>query len=157
MSKYLKIYSPQIENKHIQIRTLGRSTREIIAHPDAFAVIPHTLIDNAVKYSPKGGIIDVLIEDENDHIKFEVSSFGPRIKEEEHEKIFGAFYRGEAAKKQEEEGAGYGLYISQLVAKQHLGSAIYYKQESAQKPKFGHWTTFGIKIPLQPLAQTLLM
>ena len=146
---YCKIYSPLCDIKGVIIELLGKSFNEIVANPEAVAVIAPTLIDNAVKYSPRSGKIRVFIQDTFDGVDFEISSYGPRIKVEEEQRIFEPFYRGEAAIKQEEEGAGYGLYVSQLVAKNHLGTEIKVEQEKAQKAKFGHYTKFSIKLPLK--------
>lgn len=155
--KYRRIYTPYIQKKKIDLQLIGQSYHDIIAHPDAVAVIPHTFIDNAIKYSPKQGegIIKITVQDQTDYIDFSVASYGPRILPDEKDRIFQPFYRGIAAKKQEEEGAGYGLYISQLIAKEHLGSLIHFEQDETQKPRLGHWTIFSIKIPLKAKILTL--
>lgn len=147
--KYRRIYTSHILNKNITLDIKGASHHDIIAHPLAVSVIPHTFLDNAIKYSLKDGNILIDVHDEENCIKFSVSSYGPRILPGEEKKIFQPFYRGEAARHQEEEGAGYGLYVSQLIATQHLGSEIKVEQDSKQKPRFGHWTTFSIDIPLK--------
>ncbi|MFC1931177.1 sensor histidine kinase [Chloroflexota bacterium] len=149
VTKYRQLYYPKIEEKKIRVNLSGVSTHWIYAHPDAVGIIPHTFIDNAVKYSLSKGQIDIHVQDLDDCIDFSVSSYGPRIKDKERETIFQPFKRGEAATKQEEEGAGYGLYISQLVATTHLDSEIEVTQDPVQKPKSGHWTTFSIRIPLK--------
>jgi signal transduction histidine kinase len=147
--KYRRIYTSHIKNKNLTLDIKGNSYHEIIAHPLAVSVIPHTFLDNAIKYSLKDGYILIEVHDEKDYINFSVSSYGPRILRGEEKQIFYPFYRGEAARAQEEEGAGYGLYVSQLIAKEHLHSEIKVKQDPIQKPHFGHWTTFSIDIPLQ--------
>jgi signal transduction histidine kinase len=157
--KYRRIYTSYIEKNKIDFQLNGQSYQDIVAHPTAVAVIPHTFIDNAIKYSPREGIIHVEIHDSHNSIYFSVSSYGPRILPDEMDKIFQPFYRGQVARKQEEEGAGYGLYVGQLVAKEHLGTEIKVEQEKVQKPQFGHWTTFSIEIPLKAkiLVQPFLM
>jgi len=80
-----------------------------------------------------------------------VSSYGPLIRRQEKDKIFQPFFRTKNAKKMEEEGAGYGLYISQLIAKNHLGSEIHVEQHSKETPLQGYWTKFSIKIPLKAI------
>lgn len=147
--KYLGIYSTHIRRKNIDLSINGESYLEMIAHPDAVSVIPHTLIDNAIKYSQNNGPIYINIQDKQNSIAFSVSSYGPRIQPHEMHKIFRAFYRGEAAIKQEEEGSGYGLYISQVVAINHLGTEITVSQDPIQKPHYGHLTTFSLDFPLQ--------
>jgi len=147
--KYRRIYSSHFQNKGIDVDVTGISNLEITAHPIAVSVIPHTFIDNALKYSPKNGKIVISIQDRNDYIDFSVASFGPRIGDDEKEQIFLPFYRGRAAQAQEEEGAGYGLYVSQLVAKEHLGTEITYSQQKNQVPRMGHWTVFSVRIPVK--------
>lgn len=147
--KYCRIYSPRFEAKDIKIIFSGKSYKEIVAHNQAVSVIPHTLIDNAAKYSPRGGKIEIYAQDQDDSIEFSVSSFGPLIKQNEYVKLFSPFFRTESAKQIEEEGAGYGLYISQLIAKNHLGTEITIKQDVSNKLKQCFWTTFSIILPLK--------
>ncbi|MCK4604657.1 MAG: HAMP domain-containing histidine kinase [Deltaproteobacteria bacterium] len=147
--KYRRIYAPRFEAKNIQISIVGQSYNEIVAHPQAVSVIPHTLIDNAAKYSPRYGKIEIYVQDIENTIDFSVSSFGPLIKPDEREKIFQPFYRTTSAKQLEEEGAGYGLYISQLIAKKHLGSVIEVKQSTTEEFQNCYRTTFSINIPLK--------
>ena len=147
--KYRRIYSPLFEKKRISVSLQGKSYVEIFANPQAVSVIPHTFLDNAAKYSPQMGRIEVYVQDFEDGIDFSVSSYGPQILPEEKEKIFNPFYRGIYAKKIEEEGAGYGLYICQLIAQKHLGTIIKVEQDAICTINKGYWTSFSIKIPLE--------
>lgn len=147
--KYRRIYSPRFEAKGLDVRMQGQSYAEVVANPQASSIIPHTFIDNAAKYSPKAGQVEIFTDDRDGEILFAVSSFGPRILPGEEKKIFQPFYRGEAAERIEEEGAGYGLYLSQMIATRHFGTEIAVEQESRQTSGKGHWTTFEVTIPLQ--------
>ncbi len=146
--KYVRIYTRRLEDKRVKVTVSGESFAEMIANPEAISVIPHTLIDNATKYSAKDSKINIDIRDVDRGVEFSVSSYGPLIRENEREKIFEAFYRGVCAQQVEEEGAGYGLYVAQLVAVHHLGTRISVEQEAKQKNKAGYWTTFAIRLPL---------
>ncbi len=95
----------------------------------SIAVIIQTLIDNAHKYSKKSGKVEIHISDQPDHIFFSVESYGPRILDSERELIFQPFKRAKDAIKSQEEGAGHGLYISQLIAKR-IGTIIEVEQEA---------------------------
>lgn len=151
VNKYYQIYHSRFKLKNINVKMLGESHFNVYANSKAVSIIPQTLIDNASKYSPKNGKIEVYVNDDisNDYIMFEVSSYGPRITKNEENKIFQPFFRGNAAIKAEEEGAGYGLYISQMIAKRHLGTEIKVEQDPKQTQGKGHWTTFSINIPKQ--------
>ena len=147
--KYVKIYESLSRAKALNVIVEGSSFQNVIANGKATAIIPHTFIDNAIKYSPKGSKIEILLQDLEEGILFSITSLGPRILPAESERIFEPFFRGEKAIKQEEEGSGYGLYVSQQVAVEHLGSHITVNQISKHESKDAFKTTFSILIPLK--------
>jgi K+-sensing histidine kinase KdpD len=70
------------------------------------------LISNAVKYTPTGGEVRVVLDlDEEDQVRFEVSDTGIGIPEEDIPRLFSEFFRTETAKQLVEEGTGLGLVI----------------------------------------------
>ena len=75
------------------------------------------VLDNAIKYSPEGGNIEITIDEYEVYMAIHVIDEGPGIKEEDLAKIFGRFYRGSEV--QQEEGVGIGLYLTrEIVAKE---------------------------------------
>jgi signal transduction histidine kinase len=144
--KYVKLYKDLFKRKGITPSLNGNSYKNITANSEVISVIIQTLIDNAHKYSKKSGKVEIHISDQPDHILFSVGSYGPRILESERELIFHPFKRAKDAIKSQEEGAGYGLYISQLIARR-IGTIIEVEQESQLKDRQGHWTTFTVRIP----------
>ncbi|MDC7828498.1 sensor histidine kinase [Pseudomonas benzopyrenica] len=144
--KYIKLYEDLFRKKSINLSITGTSHKSVLANPEAVSVIIQTLVDNAYKYSKKSGKAEIHISDQEDHILFSVSSYGPRILDTERELIFLPFKRAKDAIKTQEEGAGYGLYISQLIARR-INTIIEVEQEAQLKEKQGHWTTFSINIP----------
>jgi len=80
------------------------------------------LIDNAIKYTQKGGIIDVRIEPLNDTIRIEVSDTGAGIPHEHIPRIFERFYRIDPARSREMGGTGLGLSIVKHIVNLHHGS-----------------------------------
>ena len=75
------------------------------------------ILDNAVKYSPENGSIQVFVEQFEVYQAIHVVDNGPGITEEDTAKIFGRFYRGSEV--QQEEGVGIGLYLTrEIVAKE---------------------------------------
>jgi len=145
--KHIRIYQMTFDEANIEVIVRGRSDGKIHGNSEIIAVILHTFIDNAYKYSPQKRTQErpkVIIEfHEDDHtIDLSVTSFGPRIADNEREKIFQPFERGKAAEKMREEGTGFGLYASRLIARS-LGTDIRVEQDK-QAAKFGHLTTFSI-------------
>jgi signal transduction histidine kinase len=145
--KYLKIYESFAQAKSLSIVETGTSYKLVNANPRAVAVIPHTLIDNAIKYSPIRGKIEISLQDMHDGILFVVSSSGPKIALDERERIFEPFFRGRHAAAQEEDGSGYGLYVSQQIAVEHLGTVLEVTQSVAGTARDGYRTSFSILIP----------
>lgn len=153
VTKYAKIYQSQFRSKEVELSVSGSSYMEIIAHPEACAVIPHTLIDNALKYSQRKSKVEVYLKDEADGVYLSVDSYGPLLLPGEASRIFEPFYRGEGAKQLAEEGAGYGLYVSQLIATEHLGVKIHVEQDSSRHDWRGYHTSFNLVFPTK--AKTL--
>lgn len=77
------------------------------------------ILDNAVKYTPKGGNIEVFTEQFEMYQAIHVVDNGPGISEEETAQIFGRFYRGKEV--QQEEGVGIGLYLTREIVSKEDG------------------------------------
>jgi heavy metal sensor kinase len=79
------------------------------------------LLDNAVKYSPKGGSVEVRAGARNGDAFVDVRDSGPGIPFEHRSKVFDRFYRLDKSRSREEGGAGLGLSISQWAVEAHGG------------------------------------
>jgi signal transduction histidine kinase len=143
--KYVRIYNASFQKKSVKLEVVGASSGEIKGESSAIGVIPQTLLDNALKYSERGSKVTVSFQETGEEIVLSVVSYGPKIDEDEKNKIFDIFYRGRNAIKAQEEGAGFGLHLAQFVA-QSLGTKIVV-QQSPVKSRFGYETNFSIKFP----------
>lgn len=146
--KILKIYQSSFDHKEIKTRISGTAHGKIYTHFDAFSIIPHTLIDNALKYAPRGSSLEIEFKETDSDIEFEVTSLGPKIYPDEMEKIFYPFYRGKDAEKYSEEGTGFGLHLAKLVANR-LGSDIIPFQEPNPTGRM-YRTSFNVCFPRCP-------
>ena len=86
------------------------------AYP-SLAIVPMVLIDNAVKYSPRGGTIYINLEKEQRRAF--VESAGPKISEAEMAGIFMEGVRGDFAKLAQPGGQGLGLFIAKQILEVH--------------------------------------
>ena len=96
------------------------------------------LLDNAVKYTPPGGCIQVSVTQYELFCRIDVRDNGIGIAEEEQAQIFGRFYRGRQVR--EQEGLGIGLYLAREIAQKQGG---YLKLSS--RP--GQGSTFSLYLP----------
>jgi two-component system, OmpR family, sensor kinase len=83
------------------------------------------LLDNALRYTPEGGRIDVAIDDDAGHAVLTVADTGPGIPASERERVFDRFYRGANAGEPDDQtsdgqtGSGLGLSIVKRIADAH--------------------------------------
>jgi signal transduction histidine kinase len=77
------------------------------------------LIQNAIRHTPADGSVTVRARSDGDGVEVEVSDEGEGIPAADGERVFEAFYRGDAARG--EEGAGLGLAISRAIVEAHGG------------------------------------
>jgi signal transduction histidine kinase len=99
------------------------------------------LVDNAIKYTPNGGHIEIAVERENNYIVMTVHDNGFGISEENLRHLFQRHFRIRRREHKRVKGSGLGLFIVRSVARQHGGDAFVRSTE-------GEGSTFGIRIPL---------
>ena len=102
------------------------------------------LLDNAAKYTPAPGTVDLHLEMTGELAAIRVSDSGIGIALEDQPKIFDRFYRADKARSRNLEGAGIGLAIAQWIVQQHKGSITV--QSSP-----GKGSTFLVQLPLQAM------
>ncbi len=86
---------------------------------DALQILLSNLVDNALRYTPEGGAVEVRVRRDGDQARVEVADTGPGIPEEERERVFDRFYRGRTAPAG---GSGLGLAIVRQIVGLHGGS-----------------------------------
>jgi PAS domain S-box-containing protein len=101
-----------------------------------------TLLDNAVRYSPDGGPIEVSVTTRGAEARFSVRDVGVGIPRKKQERIFERFYRAHTDTPHDYGGMGVGLYIAREVIAQH-GGRMWFKSEE------GHGSEFCFALPLQ--------
>ncbi len=99
------------------------------------------LIDNAVKYTPASGQIEVSLQRNDGFAIAEVRDTGIGIAEADLPNVFERFYRADKARTRELGGVGLGLSIGRWIAEVHAGTI-----EVHSSP--GHGSTFQIRLPI---------
>lgn len=89
---------------------------EVLGEPHGLSVVLNNLLDNAIKHTPPGGRVDVVLRRERTGVSFEVSDTGPGIAQTELARVCDRFYRGSET---QGEGSGLGLAIVTRVARRH--------------------------------------
>ena len=99
------------------------------------------LIDNAIKYTPKGGRVDVVVGQENGFAIGEVRDTGIGIAPEDLPNVFERFYRADKARSRESGGVGLGLSIGRWIAEAHGGTIEVHSS-------LGGGSIFKLRLPL---------
>ncbi len=103
--------------------------------------VANILLDNAVKYTPARGSIQVCLEQKDGHAIFSVRDTGIGISKEDRDKVFERFYRADKVRTRERGGTGLGLAIAKWIVDQHQGSII-------TESTLGHGSLFAVKLML---------
>jgi signal transduction histidine kinase len=100
------------------------------------------LLDNAVKYTPEGGFVRVLVERQESEYRVIISDTGVGIPVEAQPYIFDRFFRADTSRTQtmDVNGAGLGLSIARWIAEVHKGCLKLQHSDSTG-------TTFSISLP----------
>jgi len=118
----VEFYAPAAELKNIRLTLQTDAALKVSGDPILLAQALSNLIDNALKYAPENGLIDVTIRRRDDALaEIAVADNGPGILDSEKAKVVERFYRGDASRGTP--GVGLGLSLVQAVAKLH-GSTL---------------------------------
>lgn len=112
------LLSSKWEDKNIDLE-LELCEEEISGSEELLKQLWINLIDNAIKFSPDGGIIGVSVSGKKDIVEVRISNLGPEISPEEQRKIFNKFYQSD--KSRATQGNGVGLAIVKRVVHLHNG------------------------------------
>jgi K+-sensing histidine kinase KdpD len=95
---------------------------DINGDPLLLQILVNNLIENAIKYSPKEGLITFKLFQKNKTIQFHVMDEGPGIPEDEKKRIFEKFYRIGNETTRTAKGTGLGLYLCKKIVEDHKGN-----------------------------------
>ncbi|MBS0338122.1 MAG: two-component sensor histidine kinase [Proteobacteria bacterium] len=142
-------FSERAERRNIDLGADAAHPAPIKGDPEQLRVLLNNLIDNALRYTPSGGRVDVSVRrDERMHsATVEICDTGTGIRREEREKVFQRFYR--AGDVRDPAGAfpgtGLGLAIVKAIAVRH--AAIVELEDGFPSPAGGFGLTVRIQFP----------
>ncbi|MGH8188203.1 MAG: ATP-binding protein, partial [Steroidobacteraceae bacterium] len=107
---------PLADRRNIDLGLTADIAATIRANPDDLRSLAHNLIDNALRYTPPGGVVDVRLCERAGAIAIEVVDSGPGIAAELLPRVFDRFFRIENL---DSEGSGLGLAIAKHAAERN--------------------------------------
>jgi two-component system OmpR family sensor kinase len=102
--------------KNVDLGSVEHEPMLVRGDAEALKIMITNVVDNAVRYTPSGGRVDINLRRHADKVELEVVDTGPGIPAEERERVFDRFYRGIS---QTASGSGLGLAIVDRIAGQN--------------------------------------
>ena len=133
---------PLAKRKKQEIRLDLADGCEMFADPGKLAQVCYNIIENAIKYTPEGGTIDVRMHRAGRDGVLEIADTGIGIPQEDLPHVFDRFYRVDKARTRETGGTGLGLSIVQQIVRLHGGSVTVQSEP-------GKGTTFIVQLPVK--------
>jgi signal transduction histidine kinase len=129
------------EEKGVTINLPPHKHPPISMDPEKMGIVFENLLNNAIKYSKKGGRIEMGCKTDENNIIISIKDAGIGIPQAQQPMIFKKFFRGTNVGT-EELGTGLGLYIAKAIVEAH-GGKIWFKS------KLNKGTTFFVSLPLK--------
>ncbi len=121
----------------------GQPLPDALADPKALELIFGNLLENAIKYTPGGGSIEIAARRESDGVRIEVRDTGPGIEPQHQARIFERFYRVDAGRARDVGGSGLGLAIAKHLAQRSGG-------DIGVSSRPGAGSCFWVQLPSAP-------
>ncbi len=131
----------RVLSKNVAVTVTDVDQVRIMGNPDRLKQLFINLIDNAIKYTPAGGEVQISLSKTDLWARVVITDTGIGIPEEDLPHIFDRFYRVDKARSRAQGGSGLGLSIAKWVVEVH-GGEIYVTSE------VGKGTTFAIALPV---------
>jgi signal transduction histidine kinase len=137
---------PAADRRSVRLALLPAAGPIRIHHdPQRIGQVVTNLVGNALKFTPRGGSVEVEVRPHQDGGQIEVRDTGVGIDASELPRIFDRFYRGSRANEARGSGSGLGLAIVRSIVDMHAGSI-------AVESRLGTGTRFVVTLPRDPRA-----
>ena len=138
---YLRL-KPIANKKDVDLKLVLNEKIQLKADSEKIQQAIINIIENAIKYTPSGGIVELKLYNENKDAIIEIKDNGIGIPSEKMPNIFNRFYRVDSARARDTGGTGLGLSIAWQIVTLHKGTI-------EVKSEVGVGSTFYIKLPIR--------
>lgn len=139
---------PVAAAKEVALAVEGEDSVEVAGDAKWLESVILNLVDNAIKFTPSGGRVEVAVHTEDGQARLEVRDTGIGIPSEALPHVFERFYRADPSRSREVDGVGLGLSLVRWIVEEHHGTV----QVESQP---GRGTCFTVRLPLASAAAAL--
>jgi PAS domain S-box-containing protein len=133
-------FQPQAGKAQIQLSYQGPRPLMVVANRDQIEQVLVNLVDNAIKYTPPGGRVDVTAKPQDQLVTVYVVDTGIGILSQDLPRLFERFYRVDKARSRQSGGTGLGLSIVKHIVETHGGKVMV-------ESEYGRGSTFSFTLP----------
>ena len=131
----------QAEDRGIHlVTTIPPDLPDVLADEDRIAQVLSNLLDNAIKFTERGGSVSIAAGVTNGYVRVDVHDTGAGILEKDLPRVFERFYRADRLRSSEKIGTGLGLSIVKHIVQAHGGQV-------SVESVFGQGSTFSFTLP----------
>lgn len=134
-------FEPAIYADKKTLETTIQDDVMVMGNNDGLEKVLSTLMHNALKYTSKDGVIEVILTSDHKRIKVAINNTATGLEKGVYDAYFERFYRAEASRNSETGGFGIGLAIAKSIVEEHHGSIEALSKDGQQ---------FSINIRLKP-------
>ena len=134
------LLTPSAEKRRQNLRLLTDTPAGLVGDRAKLGQVIYNLVDNALKYSPDGGSVQISLTVRSDRVLCQVRDEGVGISQEDQTHIFDRFYRVDKARSRETGGTGLGLSIVRQLILLHHG-------DIQVQSEIGKGSVFTVSLP----------
>ena len=143
ITSVLQNLTPQFAKKGIQIEDkFPKEKIPVKIDADRIKQVLTNILSNALQFTPKGGLVELAGEIENDYIQISIKDSGIGISKEHLSHVFSRFYRVDKSRSRKSGGSGIGLTIAKQLVEAHNGEIW------AESPGENMGTTISFTLPV---------
>jgi two-component system sensor histidine kinase BaeS len=144
LDETLSVLAPEVERKRISLATdVPPEIPLVWADTDRLTEVLLNLLDNALRFTPEGGRIEVAAREQVGRVAISIADNGPGIPTEDRQRIFERFYRADSSRSSTTGGTGLGLAIVRELVEAHGGAIV-----ADERP--GGGARFTFTLPMAP-------
>ena len=139
----IRLYTHLATEKNIHFKINCQETSVVLFDTPRIEQVLDNLLTNAIKFSPVGGVIEIIMESGKGYIRVTITDEGPGIKSKNLDDLFKPFKKIESDSTKDEKGTGLGLAIAKKMIELHNGTLTF-------KPSKNQGASFSFKLPANP-------
>ncbi len=144
VSDAVEAFAPSFQDREISLGlAIPKTLPPLVADPDRLRQVVQNLMDNALRYTPRGGAVRIALRAENGDIRLSVADTGQGIEPADLPHIFDHFYRADQSRTRSSGGMGLGLSIVKSLVEAHHGRVTVESNP-------GSGSTFTVTFPTRP-------